>query len=138
MANSATKKWLDITKGHVHEAQHKITLKFSSIDSLNALFHTGSAKILSTTPVAVVSSFAMGGQFLSIEVIIIHLPCISLFMHLVGVAQFFGTNRILLPKLGSQFMARKILRIVLNLRQVSVRSSGRIIIHENRMGGQKP
>ena len=103
----------------MHEAQHKITLKFSLIDSPNALFHTGLAKTLSTTPVAVVSPFAMSGQFLSIQVIIIHVPCI-LFMHLVGVTQFIGTIQILLPKLGSQ---------VLNLRQVSVRSSGRIIIH---------
>ena len=85
--------------------------------------YTGLAKKWSTTPVAVVSSFAMSGQFLSFQVIIIHVPCISLFIHLVGVTQFIGTIRILLPKLGSQFMTRKILRIVLNLCQVSVRSS---------------
>ena len=85
--------------------------------------YTGLAKKLSTMPVAVVSSFAMSGQFLSFQVIIIHVPCISLFIHLVGVTQFIGTIRILLPKLGSQFMTRKILRIVLNLCQVSVRSS---------------
>ena len=61
--------------------------------------------------------------FLNFQVIIINVPCISLFIHLVGVTQFIGTIRILLPKLGSQFMTRKILRIVLNLCQVSVRSS---------------
>ena len=85
--------------------------------------YTGLAKKWSTTPVAVVSSFAMSGQFLSFQVIIIHVPCISLFIHLVGVTQFIGTIRILLPKLGSQFMTRKILRIVSNLCPVLVRSS---------------
>ena len=75
-----------------------------------------------TTPVAVVSSFVISGQFLSFQVIIIHVPRISL-IHLVGVTQFIGTVRILLPKLGSHFMTRKISRIVSNLRQVSVRSS---------------
>ena len=64
----------------------------------------------------------LSGQFLSFQVIIIHVPCISLFINLVGFTHWYYPI-FLLPNLGSQFITRKILRIVSNLCEVSVRSS---------------